>query len=54
MDRRYFSCAALASYDDSESPDNPGRVFSSRGGQPACWPMIAGSIRRGSTACREP
>ena len=28
MDRRYFSCAALASYDDSEPPANPGRVFS--------------------------
>ena len=28
MDRRYFSCAALASYDDSEPPANPGRAFS--------------------------
>ena len=28
MDRRYFSCAALASYDDSEPPADPGRVFS--------------------------
>ena len=27
MDSRYFSCAALASYDDSEPPVNPGHVF---------------------------
>ncbi len=28
MDRRYFSCAALASYDDSEPPADSGRAFS--------------------------